>query len=60
MMLLAWVYNAKRTLRIGARQGSFPGMVVERALTVSLFEPGANAVREIRYTGQPLEVKFAP
>jgi len=52
--------DATRTLRIGARQGSFSGMVAERELTISLLVSGANAVRKVRYTGQPLEVEFAP
>ncbi|HPN99531.1 MAG TPA: glycoside hydrolase family 31 protein [Opitutaceae bacterium] len=50
--------DAKRTLRIGARQGSFPGMVAERTLVISLRVPGSDAVREVRYAGQPLTVQF--
>ncbi len=50
--------DATRTLRIGARQGSFPGMVAERTLVISLRVPGSDAVREVRYTGQPLTVQF--
>ena len=50
--------DATRTLRIGARQGSFPGMVAERTLVISLRVPGSDAVREVRYAGQPLTVQF--
>ncbi|MBK8478311.1 MAG: DUF5110 domain-containing protein, partial [Opitutaceae bacterium] len=52
--------DAAQTLTIGARQGTFPGLVAERTLSIQLLVPGANAVREVRYTGQPVEMKFAP
>ncbi len=52
--------DAAQTLTIRARQGTFPGLVAERTLTIRLLVPGANAVREVRYTGQPVEVKFVP
>ena len=52
--------DAARTLHIGARQGSFPGLVAERELTLSLLAPGANVVRKIRYTGRPVDIEFAP
>ena len=58
--------NAAKTLNIGARKGSFPGMVSERTLNIVLALPGRNAgieagssgVKSVRYTGQPLQVNF--
>jgi alpha-D-xyloside xylohydrolase len=61
---LSW-NDATRTLTIGARQGTFPGMVAKRQLNVVLAAPGKNAglsapadAKTILYTGQPAEVKF--
>jgi alpha-D-xyloside xylohydrolase len=62
---LSW-NDAARTLTIGARKGSFPGMVAKRQLNVVLAAPGKNAglstepadAKTVLYTGQPLEVKF--
>jgi len=62
---LSW-NDATRTLTIGARQGSFPGMVAQRQLNVVLAAPGKNAgtpaapqsAKTILYTGKPAVVKF--
>jgi len=62
---LSW-NDAARTLTIGARQGSFPGMVAKRQLNIVLATPGRNAgtsaeatdAKTVLYTGQPVEVKF--
>jgi len=62
---LSW-NDAARTLTIGARQGSFPGMVATRKLNVVLAAPGQNAgtpgttqsAQTIIYTGKPAVVKF--
>lgn len=53
-----------RTLQIGARQGSFPGMIGERTVHMVLVRPGhgtggdpaATPDKTVRYTGQPLRV----
>ena len=51
--------DATKTLRIGAREGSFPGLVERRELTVRLVAPGpASAPKSATYAGQPLEVRF--
>lgn len=65
---LSW-NDATRTLLIGARKGSFPGMTSSRDLNIVLAIPGKNAglsdagnrtnVKTVHYTGAPLEVKFA-
>jgi alpha-D-xyloside xylohydrolase len=63
---LTWNDTAK-ALRIGARHGSFPGLVTTRELNVVLAAPGTNAgpagtptgARTVRYTGEPVEVNFA-
>ncbi|MBN2371098.1 MAG: DUF5110 domain-containing protein [Vicinamibacteria bacterium] len=62
---LAWS-DATRTLTIGPRQGSFPGMIVERQLNIVIAAPDRNAgmqegtvdVKTIRYTGQSVVVRF--
>jgi alpha-D-xyloside xylohydrolase len=61
---LSW-NEATRTLSIGARQGSFPGMVAKRQLNVVPAAPGKNAglgqpveAKSVLYTGAPTEVKF--
>ena len=62
---LVW-NDAARTLSIGPRQGSFPGMVAERELKIVLAVPDRNAgikegsfaVKTETYTGTPVEVKF--
>ena len=58
--------DAARTLRIGARQGAFPGLVKNRTLHVVLAGPGQNVglssaltdARSVEYTGAPLAVRF--
>ena len=59
--------DKSRTLSVGKRQGSFPGMVAERELRVvlasdstgaGLDEPKPDAARSVRYTGKALVVKF--
>ena len=55
---------ATRTLTIGARQGTFPGLVRERELRVVVARPGHGAGAEdcaqpdrvVRYAGDRLEV----
>lgn len=52
--------DAACTLRIGARQGSFPGMVATRELKLILVSAGAATERTVRYTGEACEVRLAP
>jgi alpha-D-xyloside xylohydrolase len=62
---LAW-NDAAKTLTVGPREGSFPGMVTKRTLRVVLAGPGYNSgtspaeheVKTVEYTGQPVEIKF--
>ncbi len=63
---LRWDDRA-RTLSIGKRQGSFPGLVAERPFHVviatgadgaGIDEAGAAAGQSVRYTGKPLKLKF--
>ena len=59
---LVW-NDTTKTLRIGARQGTFPGLVDTRELTIVLVD-GAKATaapavtKTIRYTGEAAEVKL--
>jgi len=56
---LVW-NDATKTLRVGAREGSFPGLVAIRELKVVLVgAPAPSATKTIRYTGKPAEVSFA-
>ena len=63
---LVW-HEATKTLSIGARQGSFPGMPTERKLTLLLVEKNNHApvgtvsshAQTLIYRGEPREVKFA-
>lgn len=58
--------DAAKTLSIGARQGSFPGMIAERKLTAVLVAPSSPAdaetaapvVESVVYTGAPVVLKF--
>ncbi|MBN1403946.1 MAG: DUF5110 domain-containing protein [Opitutales bacterium] len=58
--------DAARTLTIGAREGSFPGMVGKRTLRMALASAGLNAgldaatskVKTLDYSGKALVVKF--
>jgi len=62
---LTW-NDAAKTLSVGARKGSFPGMVQARQLRVVLASPGHNAgveegtssTRTVAYTGRPVAVSF--
>jgi alpha-D-xyloside xylohydrolase len=61
---LSWNDKAK-TLTIGARVGSYPGMAMHRTLNLVLASPdngkgieAARASRTVRYTGKPMVVKF--
>lgn len=63
---LVW-NDAAKTLTVGARKGSFPGMVATRKLNLVLAAPGKNSgvletladVKSVDYSGQPVEVKFS-
>jgi alpha-D-xyloside xylohydrolase len=63
---LVW-NDAAKTLTVGARQGSFPGMVATRKLNLVLAAPGKNVgsaetltdAKTVDYSGQPVEVKFS-
>jgi alpha-D-xyloside xylohydrolase len=58
--------DASQTLTIGARTGTFPGMLGERTFNIVLVgkdhgvgeKPTASADREVRYTGQAVTVSF--
>lgn len=60
------VWNDKeKTLKIGAREGSFPGMITERQLNIVVMKPGQSAgtqvapdAKTITYTGKPATVKL--
>ncbi len=63
---LRWDDQA-RTLTVGERQGTFPGLVAARefrvvlatdATTAGPAEPAPSAVRSVRYTGKEFSVKF--
>lgn len=61
---LSW-NEATRTLTIGERKGTFPGMSAKRQLNIVLASPGKNAglsmpadSKAVVYSGRPLEVKF--
>ncbi|MEO8617719.1 MAG: DUF5110 domain-containing protein [Luteolibacter sp.] len=62
---LSW-NDAARTLTVGARKGSFPGMVGSRKLNIVLAAPGRNqgiegalqSVQSVSYTGKSTVVKF--
>lgn len=57
--------DARRTLAIGARQGSFPGMVAKRELNIVMVRPRSGGgigdmptTRTVTYTGQPTVLRF--
>jgi alpha-D-xyloside xylohydrolase len=54
---LVWE-EAPRTLRVGARQGSFPGMIANRELKVVLVGAGSTASKTVVYRGEGLSVAF--
>ncbi|MEN6307481.1 MAG: DUF5110 domain-containing protein, partial [Anaerohalosphaeraceae bacterium] len=59
--------DAARTLTVGPRKGSFPGMAAERILNVVIAAPGKNAgietgtadIKTVNYAGKPVTVKFS-
>ncbi|MFT3782812.1 MAG: glycoside hydrolase family 31 protein [Nibricoccus sp.] len=58
MYELSW-NDAQRTLRLGEREGSFPGMVEKRQYTVVLVGSGQkSASKTLTYAGEAIEVKF--
>jgi alpha-D-xyloside xylohydrolase len=61
---LSW-QDSSRTLSIGARKGSFPGMVKNRELRIVVASPGKNAglegpvdAKTVMYTGEPLQINL--
>lgn len=57
--------DAKRTLSIGARQGSFPGMIRRRQLNIVIVDPAnataiapARADRSVAYDGHAMTLRF--
>lgn len=57
---LAWD-DARRTLRIGAREGSFPGMTERRTLNVRLMPSrsgGRIRTETVHFDGEPVELRF--
>ncbi|WP_184718296.1 TIM-barrel domain-containing protein [Caulobacter sp.] len=54
---LTWNDGARR-LSIGARVGSFPGLVKDRTFKVVLIDGGRERVKTVRYDGSALEVGF--
>jgi len=54
-IVLHWDDRA-RTLTIGDRQGSYPGMVAERQITVHLAGSDAAGDRRVQYRGQRLAI----
>jgi alpha-D-xyloside xylohydrolase len=62
---LTW-NDAAKTLTVGDRQGSFPGMTASRTLSIELASQDANAgigegsanVKTVTYSGKKIEVRF--
>lgn len=54
---LAWS-EASRSLSLGARQGSFPGLQARRDILVRLYEAGRSSERRLVYEGRPLELRW--
>jgi len=50
--------DRERTLSIGERQGSYPGMIAERDITVHLAGSGAAGEQSVRYRGERMAVTF--
>ncbi|PXA98754.1 glycoside hydrolase [Nostoc sp. 3335mG] len=57
--------DAARTLTIGRRQGSFPGMVAKRQLNIAIVHPtkeggltSLSATRTVTYDGKPAVLRF--
>ncbi len=51
--------DAAKTLHIGARQGSFPGMIPKRELKIVVVGQAAGSMRTIVYAGLPIELHLA-
>jgi alpha-D-xyloside xylohydrolase len=53
--------DAAKTLSIGARQGSFPGMIAQRELSIRLVGDAADRepAQTVTYTGKPVELKLS-
>jgi alpha-D-xyloside xylohydrolase len=56
---LAWD-DATKTLHVGARQGSFPGLVAQREFHLILITSTGNVTRTVAYDGAAVDVKFTP
>lgn len=57
---LTW-HDSRKTLRIGARQGWFPGLIAARELNIVVVDPShAPKTKSVRYTGAPLELSLKP
>lgn len=50
--------DATRTLRVGARQGTFPGLVATRTFEVVLVEAGGGSRRTVTYEGKAVSMPF--
>jgi alpha-D-xyloside xylohydrolase len=53
--------NARGTLRIGAREGRFPGMTAQRTLRIRLMAAalgGRIQEKTVRYDGAAVDVRF--
>ena len=50
--------DAARALTIGARAGSFPGMLESRHFKVVLYDPSSTAEMDVEYDGQTRELRF--
>lgn len=51
--------ESESTLRISAREGSYPGMAREQELRIRVFRPGVSCTEHtVCYTGEPLACKF--
>jgi alpha-D-xyloside xylohydrolase len=61
---LSW-NDAAKSFTVGARKGTYPGLVKTRTLNIVLVSPAnasaiapATATRSITYSGKPVSVKF--
>lgn len=52
--------DAAKTLHVGARSGSFPGLVAQREFHLILITPTGNVTRTVAYDGAAVDVKLAP
>lgn len=55
--------DARRTLRIGAREGGFPGMAGQRTLNVRLMPSASDGrvqTEVVYFRGEPIELHFKP